>query len=214
MAGDAGGAVVAMLSNGASGDINNINFRERQPADAPFERVRQVAGRVAAAVAEGAVAIKYQPWVPLAVVERDIPLGVRRPNEQELAAAKKVLAAAESPVLKTLPEIYAHEAVELSRFPDEVPVKLQVLRIGDLALAGIPGEPFVEIGLDLKKRSPFGTTAVVGLANAYHGYLPTPRHHDLAGYETWRSRWSYLEPDASAKITDELLEMMRDVQKR
>ena len=34
---------------------------------------------------------------------------------------------------------------------------------------------------------------VVSLANAYHGYLPTPEHHALGGYETWRARSSYLE---------------------
>ena len=38
---------------------------------------------------------------------------------------------------------------------------------------------------------------VVSLANAYHGYLPTPEQHALGGYETWRARSSYLEVDAS-----------------
>jgi len=58
-------------------------------------------------------------------------------------------------------------------------------RIGDLAVCGIPFETFVETGLDLKMRSPFPQTMVIGLANGRHGYLPTSEQHALGGYETW-----------------------------
>ncbi|MEQ1839764.1 MAG: hypothetical protein ABL994_05095, partial [Verrucomicrobiales bacterium] len=81
--------------------------------------------------------------------------------------------------------------------------------IGEFQLAAIPAEVFVEIGLELKKKHP-GTT-VVSLANAYHGYLPTPEHHALGGYETWRARSSYLEVGASTKIVKCLEEMMTEM---
>jgi hypothetical protein len=45
------------------------------------------------------------------------------------------------------------------------------------------------------------------LANAYHGYLPTPEHHALGGYETWRARSSCLEVDASTRIIAGLEEL-------
>jgi len=48
----------------------------------------------------------------------------------------------------------------------------------------------------------------VSLANGYNGYLPTPAQHDLGGYETWRARSSYLEKDASPKITKVLFELL------
>ena len=70
----------------------------------------------------------------------------------------------------------------------------------------MPAEVFVEIGLELKQKHP-GTT-VVSLANAYHGYLPTPKHHALGGYETWRARSSYLEVEASSKMVKALDEML------
>jgi neutral ceramidase len=40
----------------------------------------------------------------------------------------------------------------------------------------------------------------VSLANGYYGYLPTPAHHALGGYETWRARSSFLEVKASDEI--------------
>ena len=39
---------------------------------------------------------------------------------------------------------------------------------------------------------------------SHNGYLPTPEHHKLGGYETWRAKSSYLEVDASPKIVAEL----------
>ncbi|HEY0770808.1 MAG TPA: hypothetical protein VGD31_10785, partial [Sphingobacteriaceae bacterium] len=51
-------------------------------------------------------------------------------------------------------------------------------------------------------------TFSISLANGYNGYLPTPEHHALGGYETWRARSSYLEVDASTKITKTVFELL------
>ena len=51
---------------------------------------------------------------------------------------------------------------------------------------------------------------MVELANGYYGYLPTPRHFELGGYETWPGT-NYLEPQASVKIMDALLEMASEL---
>ena len=76
----------------------------------------------------------------------------------------------------------------------------------------IPFETFVEIGLDLKKRSPFPRTMVVGIANGYNGYLPTPEQHKLGGYETWFGTCKVQE-DASVILTDQLLAMLTELAK-
>jgi len=49
------------------------------------------------------------------------------------------------------------------------------------------------------------------LANAYHGYLPTPAQHKLGGYETWRARSSYLEVDAAPKIVTAVMDLLQQV---
>ena len=91
-------------------------------------------------------------------------------------------------------------------------VPLQAIRLGDTALCAIPFETFVEIGLELKDRSPFGNTIVVGIANGYNGYLPTPQQHKLGGYETWLGTCRVQE-DASVLIIDHLLQMLAELKK-
>ena len=54
----------------------------------------------------------------------------------------------------------------------------------------------VEIGLELKEKSPAADTFVVELANGGYGYLPTPAQHQLGGYETWLTT-NKVQKDAS-----------------
>ena len=139
--------------------------------------------------------------------------GVRLPDEGEIKRAKAILAAAKKPVLTGLPEVYARETVLMAKFPPKVNVILQALRVGELGIVANPCETFVEIGLEIKKESPLKQTFTIELANGYNGYLPTPEHHELGGYETWRARSSYLEVNASNAIIATWLELLKEVAK-
>jgi hypothetical protein len=203
---------VAMMSNGASGDINNIPFLVTRPPREPFEQIRLVAAKAADTAWFAWRKIeKHRADAPLAMAQRDITLKYRRPTPEQVAEAKAVLAvkdAAERDKLPRLAENYARGAISASERTEEtISVCLQAIRIGDFAVCGIPFEAFVEIGLELKKRSPFPQTMVIGLANGRHGYLPTPEHHQLGGYETWLGT-NFVQEDASVIITKNLLEML------
>lgn len=205
-------AFVGIMSNGTSGNINNVNFGSpiRYKRN-PGEQIQIVTRSVADAAMAAWEALKWDPNPALASAEEDIQLGVRKANPEELARAKQLL--------ETTPKdkdgqwsdrkaIYAREAVKLADYPDTVPVKLQVHRIGALSIAAVPCEVFVEIGLELKKTTPFVRHFTISLANGYNGYLPTRQHHEWGGYETWRARSAYLEVDAADKITARLKAML------
>lgn len=197
---------VGMMSNGASGDINNIDFRGGQAKQPPYGQIKLVGEDVAQAVAASCKTLKYQDHVPLAVAQKEITLGLRLPSKDEISKATEVMKQSKLfPRMETMEQVYARETVLLGEFPPQVSAPLQVLKIGDLRVSAIPAEVFVEIGLTLKQRHP--QTFTVSLANAYHGYLPTPEHHRLGGYETWRARSSCLEVDASTKILAGLEEL-------
>jgi len=210
---DAEESFVGILSNGASGDVNNYNFTDPRPAAEPMERIGAVAEKIAKLTAEKQGTMEHRGRADLHMIERPLDLGVRKPDEADLAYARKMLAAAENPEKLSMHEVYAQETVRIAEtYPDEVNIKLQALRISDdLAIVAIPCEVFAEIGLEIKERSPFKNTFVISLANGYNGYLPTPEQHALGGYETWRSGWSYLEVDASTKITAQLMEMLNEI---
>jgi len=211
-------AFVGIMSNGTSGDINNNNYGSSiRHKRNPGEQIQIVARSVAGAAMEAFANIKWQKDAALDSEDADLQLSVRKANAKELAQAQEWLA--------TIPKdkdgqyadrkaIYARETVKLAEYPDTVPVKLQAHRIGMLSVTAIPCEVFVEIGLRLKKSSPFQRHFTISLANGYNGYLPTPEHHALGGYETWRARSSYLEVPASIKITEKLEAMLGAMKQR
>lgn len=202
---------VGVLTNGASGDINNINFREQPPAQQPYEQMRIVANDVAAEAFGVIQGMSYQEHVVLGARQTRLELGVRKPDAGEVKRARQILADMKTDDARTLDEIYALETVALVDYPDSVEVILQAIRIGDVGIVAIPCEVFVEVGLEIKKRSPFKPTIVIELANGYHGYLPAPGQHELGGYETWRARSSCLEVNAAPRIVDALLDMLNEL---
>lgn len=211
---DAGDSFVGIMSNGASGDVNNYNFVEPRPRSEPFQRVQEVAGSVADHVKDAHDDVSFTDDVTIRMTEQELELDIRKPDEAELARARKMLDEAADPARLTTHEVYARESLRLSEAEPSVTIKLQTIALGELAIVAIPCEVFAEIGLEIKQKSPFETTFVIALANGYNGYLPSPKQHALGGYETWRSGWSYLETEASMKITKTVLEMLRSQHQR
>jgi len=66
-----------------------------------------------------------------------------------------------------------------------VPAFLQAFRIGDTAVIAVPGEPFSEISLAIKARSPAGAghTLFAGYSNGIISYLPSAAEYAYGGYE-------------------------------
>ncbi|APZ94075.1 neutral/alkaline non-lysosomal ceramidase N-terminal domain-containing protein [Fuerstiella marisgermanici] len=211
----AGEDFVAMMSNGTSGDINNIPFTTIRPPREPFEQIQIVARKAAdtAWFAHGKIET-HQAEAPLAMLQREVVLKYRRPSEEETAAARKILALTDEDAIKRLPRLaqnYARRTVRAAEREEEtLTVIIQAIRIGDLAVCAIPFETFVEIGLELKDRSPFSTTIVIGLANGRIGYLPTPEQHRLGGYETWLGT-NQVEKDSSVILVQQLQGMMEEL---
>lgn len=198
-------AFVGIMSNGTSGDINNINFRQATPKYEPYAKMQEVAQKVAAKVYEAHKLVEFQDWVELGAQQTELPLQVRQPTPEMLAHIAQLKPeedAANGP--KSRDHIYADRVGRLKNAPKEVSVPLQTLKIGDLGIGAVPFETFVEIGLELKEKSPFKNTFTIELANGSYGYLPTPEQHQLGGYETWLGT-NYVEFEASTKIVKTLL---------
>jgi neutral ceramidase len=197
---------VAMLANGTSGNINNIDFSKPGEKKAPYEKMREVADRVADAVHKAYAGIQWKDTAALSARLETLDLALRHPTPEQLARAKAILAEPQEKEALSLEAIYADRTVRVSESPQRIALPLQAVRVGDLAIGGVPGEVFVETGLAFKERSPFKPSAIFSLNNGYYGYIPTPEHHKLGGYETWLGT-NRLEVEASTKILDRLLKM-------
>jgi len=212
------GTMVAMLANGASGDINNIPFTVTRPPRETFEQVRIVAQKAAdAAWFAHRHITTHDPAPKLGMVERLVNLRYRRPAKEDIAAARTVLGTKVKEEIDALPRLAQHYAASVlaaaERSEETLTVPVQAIRVGDLAICGLPFEVLVEIGLELREKSPFAETMVIGLANGRHGYLPNPSQHALGGYETWLGT-NTVEVDSSEILTKQLLEMLGELKGR
>lgn len=201
----------ALLANGTSGDINNIDFKNPRPGKKPYEQMRYVAHDVAKRVHAKLPELTYKTDVKLAARYREPVLKWRRATDVELQWAKDTLTnRPEVPGKTDLSRIYAQRTLSLAEYPETTPVPVQVFRIGDAAIGTMPCEVFCEIGLEFRERSRLKPAWMVSLNHGYYGYLPTPAQHDLGGYETWIGT-NRLERDASVKLLDELIEMVGEI---
>jgi hypothetical protein len=203
--------LVAMMANGTSGDVNNINFLHPRPPKKPYEQMRFVADDLAAKVHAALAKVEYRDQVTLAARYREPIIARPQPTAEQLAWAKERLTKpAPKPGETDLTYIYARRTVGMVGGEASVAVPLQVLRIGPVCLGTMPGEPFAEIGLEFRQRSPVQPAFLVELAHGSFGYVPTARHFELGGYETWLGSCAF-EPHASEKMLDTLLEMVAEV---
>ena len=204
---------VSLMSNGTSGNINNVDFSKAAQNYPPYGRMREVANDIAQKVHAAYQTIQWRDSVPLAAAYEEIALNYRRPTAEQLEWAKGILAKVQSET-KSNPheDIYAKRAIEMNAMPEHVKFPLQAFRIGDVGIATFPNEVFSEIGLEMKARSPLRPAFVVSLAHGYYGYLPTVEQHKLGGYETWLGT-NQLEVEAAPKMIDALLGMLTRLQK-
>jgi neutral ceramidase len=196
---------VGMMSNGTSGDVNNVRVKGPVEKRASYEKMRLVADDVAQEVLRVYSTTKHQDWVALKAVQSELTLGVRKPTPELVTWATQVISRPDSIKPRhRLEKTYAERTLQMLEWPEHINILLQAFRIGELGVAAIPFETFAETGLEIKAKSPFKPSFTIELANGGYGYLPTPEQHALGGYETWLST-NRVEKDASRKIVAALM---------
>jgi hypothetical protein len=222
-----GDGALVIYVNGAEGDINPGYSSGLSCIGAPipirtFSYAEKIGVRLGRAVLDGLDRIRTKPAFPLRSVSSRVDLPLRRSFPVTVEEAERRRGEAREALDRLGPDasrVVRHRAeVEVffagmvcnlaAQFHSEdwkpsIPVELQSVRLDDAVLTTFPGEVFVEIGLEVKRRSPFRKTLVVGLANAGStgGYLPTRETFDEGDYEVLASRYSPDAGDALIRAT-------------
>ena len=117
---------------------------------------------------------------------------------------------AKTPVLKSPSGISYVEALRIVNIKELEPmyrkVPVSVLTIGELAIVGIGGEPFVNYGKAVRDTFPEKKIFTACLMNGYEGYLPTKTAFDLGGYEVVTSPFT-------PSVQDECIEVIKKIMK-
>lgn len=206
---------VGIMSNGTSGDINNINFTVPAEKNQPYEKMRYVAFDLADKVMSQYPDMDFKDDISLFAAQEELRLAVRKPDAALKERMEKVRKRPESdaPIYHNLEKVYASRIAQIDKdWPDSIDIILQAFRIGDLAIASSPFETFAETGLEIKEKSPFPHTFTIELANGEYGYLPTPEQHELGGYETWIST-NRVEKQTTVKMVEVIQSLFNKLEK-
>lgn len=205
--------------NGTAGDLNHVDVRHKPDTEGTFglrlglHMARTIAGEVLR------LYTKAQPLAdgPVHTVERLADLPLRQPDPAVLARAEDYLrwhAAGESEKIpyegmEYITAIYESvNQLELNKLGGELKVWVNGLSVGDFAIVGIPGEPFCEVGKQVRANSPFQMQFVLGLSNGSEGYYPTRDAYEENGYE---ARTSFFPAGIAERFIDTAGEVVRQL---
>ena len=198
-----GETCVSLLWNAASGQINNIDFSgKRKWTTRGHRQAEKMANVLAGHFITEMQFMEMHETLPLSGELRTLTFPRKRITAEDLELAERILSVPPGtyedyetgpfswvvgqPIPKPLVDIYAMECQRVAKLPEHLSAPIQVLRLGEAAIVALPGEVFVETGMDIKAASDAAPLFIVSLANGYIGYICTDEAlTQEGGYETW-----------------------------
>ena len=215
--------------NGAAGDLNHVNTSPR-PGEgngleaASFDdclRGYEYARNMGRAIAGEALKVYGKTAgvnaIPVRFAQRTIRVPSNRPVPTDLPKAERIVEMhkagrdAELPYKAMELTTAVAEALRMVRLkdgPDEFPLNITAVAMGEVALLGIPGEPFSAIGRTIKEGSPYSMTLPSGLSNGDEAYFPMKEAYEEGGYE---ARSSSYRSGVGEAIIDAALGLLREM---
>jgi len=197
----AGGWPEALFLNGACGNVHDADPARGGQGLPPAEIARLLAGDVQACTA----GIAYVEDLPLARRTRHISLEFRDLSDAEIRGA--VPGAQRFNTNEVYDSLITNLVAKIRR-EGRQHAELQAFFLGDVALAAVPAEYFVEYGLDIKERTWPRRTLVVSCANGMVGYLPTREAFARGGYETTFYDGTCLAHNAGDRLTRAVIRLV------
>ncbi|MEP0844642.1 MAG: neutral/alkaline non-lysosomal ceramidase N-terminal domain-containing protein [Phycisphaerae bacterium] len=200
-----GPGFVSLFGAGCCGDVNHVDVSRQE------QRTAEQIGTQLGETARQAIGRLDPVRGPrLAVRQERVELALQQYSPQEMAKAEKDMAAIGGKDLPFLEQVKASKLTALRLLGrSTLTVDVQAVRISDdVAIVTLPGEIFVELGLAIKKASPFKTTFVIELANAGIHYVPTRRAFAEGGYETVNC---IIEPGGGEKLVEAAIRLLEEL---
>jgi neutral ceramidase len=187
-----GPEMLTMFANGTCGNINHVDVKWKDPQKGHPEAAR--IGTILAAQ----VLQRYGKFRPIhagALRARSemvkLPLPLVKPEEiEEARRVAQIPAVTGTNQPKFLERVKAYKVLDVAaRNGQPHSLEVQVIALGnDVAWVSLPGEIFVELGLAIKKASPFYYTFIAELANGSIGYIPNREAYPQGNYEVVSAR--------------------------
>ena len=220
--------VKCMFFSGAEGDVGSTNVHPKDgdmnDTEISFDNemkspgmARFIGRALAGTVLQVYDKVKYVDVDGIDIVGRDIPVKANVPDPKDMPTAHKYKEYHEQGRDNLIP----YEAMELTTVvaealrmcnlehgPETFDIYLSAVKIGPVCMLGIPGEPFTDIGVEIKKAKGFELIMPCSLTNGYEGYFPVQSAYDEGGYEARTSRFKAGVAETIIKGAVDLIESL------
>ena len=194
-----------LYGTGTCGDINHIDVtrRERLKTD-------HIGKTLASTVLAKAEFLTNISEPSLAVRSEIVEVPLQRIGPERSAWAHANINKVGTRELSFLEQVEAYKILAIeARQSRTMPLEVQVFRLSrDVAIVGLPGEVFVDLGLAIKRASPFEHTLVIELCQDAPGYIPTKKAFAEGSYETVNSR---IAPGGGEKMVEAAIRLLKEL---
>ena len=209
-----------MYINGTQGDTNHIDVRRGYgQCRGGLKRTRYMGRKIALSLianydlalpvdgsqvnyAQRYVSVKYYKGTPEQIPEA---LEVMRRFKE---GGIEAVGPASMGMLRTSLYAQSNRIVSLMDQPDERQIVLSGIRVGDVAFAGFPGEPFTEVGRTVKTKSKYALTVPSCCTNGYEAYYPTRDAYEQGSYEGMIARFV---PGTAEQLAEQSAELINSL---
>ncbi|MCP4191131.1 MAG: hypothetical protein GY768_10940 [Planctomycetaceae bacterium] len=201
-----GASFISLFGIGTCGDINHVDTASEER-----NKTEKIGLLLAESVAKAMPELKPVAKTSLAVKNKVIHVRKQKYSAEQIAQAKKEMDQVGDRSLPFPRRVEAYKITALQDYPGEmIPLEIHAFRLSsEVAIVTLPGEVFVEFGLQIKLDSPFRTTIVVELANDAPGYVPTQKAFVEGGYETINSR---VAPGGGEQLVEAAIGLLNELQ--
>lgn len=180
--------MLTVFNIGTAGNVNHFDVKHPGPQSG------YSASAAIGAILAGAVLKTYRTMEPVTTaapaVRREmvkLPLVQIQPGDE--TKAREILAREQATLMERVWAQRVLVTAESIRTGKPIEGEVQVITAGpDLAWVGLPAEIFVELGMAIKKASPYRFTIVNSLANDWLRYVPNRKGFAEGSYEATNTR--------------------------
>ena len=219
-----------IMFNGAEGDVNHVNvhpkagdfndmFNDFDGCSRGYGHARHIARVVTGAVMSIYDKVEYIDADTVKYQQKIVEIPSNKPTPEELPLAHKYNdlhnAGRDDEIpykamMLTTVVAEAARMVRLENAPETFPMLFSAVSFGDVAMFGIPGEPFNGVGRGIKESQGWKMVIPTCNTNAKEGYFPMMDSYEEGGYE---ARSSNFKAGVAEKIIEEGKEILSGMRK-
>jgi hypothetical protein len=203
-----GSDFISAFGAGACGDLNHIDVTKKEPVSGfnVAERIGRALGQTVLRADADLPALKKPA---LAARAKTLRVPLQKVSPEQLARAESMIDKIGDPKTDFYARVEATKVLDLAQRGPSLPMEVQVFRLdAKTAIVCLPAEILVELGLAIKRASPFTNTLVMTICNDRPSYVPTRKAFAEGSYEVTNSR---VEPGTGERLVQTALALLKSL---